>query len=320
MHTEEQLDNQDLGLQTKDPYWGVLGTGERETDYQFAAGVLELPKPRNTFWMNQNEYHQPEVSKVSCTVHGSLGALSDLTGYRFTLEQRKEMWAEALKRGAKEGWGWYTARAVDLVREFGKKYIGDDFLSFRVNFKTEDLYDSLDAGYTIVCSFRGNKAYNEDRADGILNGLEFGASSYGHCVRMVPTVEKDEFEIVVDNYINSRPTSNRYKVSRANLKKLVANGVFVENGYVFVYRRDFEKMEQEVVVPVWAVSSIEKAKKLGLEDWSNPDEVVGNAIAEAVFFKLGGLTQQLGDLTKARQVVALDRLGVLDKLIEAKGL
>lgn len=117
MLTQEELENQDLGLETKDPYWGVLGTGERETDYQLAAGEFELPKPRNTFWMNTNEYHQPEVSTVSCTVHGSLGALSDLAGERFTLEQRKEMWAEALRRGAKEGWGWYTARAVDLGRQ-----------------------------------------------------------------------------------------------------------------------------------------------------------------------------------------------------------
>lgn len=307
------LDNKDLGLQTKNPYWGVLGTGETENDYQFAAGVLDLPKPRYTFWDKQNEYHQPEVSSVSCTLHGSLGALSDLSGHQFSLEERKAMWEEALKRGAKEGWGWYTARAVDLVREFGSKYIGASFMSFRVSFKTEELYSSLDAGYTVVCSFNGNKTYNEDKADGVLDGLDFGKSSYGHCVRMVASAEPDEYEVVVDNYINSKNKKNRYKVSRDHLKILVDNGVFAESGYIFVCKGDFENMEQESKYPIWAVKSIEKAKKLGVVEWDNPNEIVGNMTTEAIFRKLGVLNETSGNITKARLVVALDRLGVLDK-------
>ena len=119
-HIEEKLLD-------KDPFYGIIEVGESESDWQLLGGVLDLPTPRNTFWRHHIEYHQPEVSLVSCTVHGALGCVSDLTGIAFSLAQRKEMWSEAIKRGAREGFGWSLSGAVDLVREMAEKYTGIKF-------------------------------------------------------------------------------------------------------------------------------------------------------------------------------------------------
>lgn len=299
-------------METHDPYWGVIATGEKETDYQLAGGELELPTPRNTFHMNEIEYHQPKVSAVSCTVHGAAGALSDLTGFKFTTEQLAFFWKEALLRGADPSIGWYTASAVDLVRNLSKNIIGEEFMSFRVSFKEDDVYTALDMGYSAVCSFRGNKKYNEDKLDGILNALEFGTTTYGHCVRMVGTVERDVYEIVIDNYIETKGAKNRYKVSRENLAKLVANGVFMENAYVFAYKRDFEKMEQETVVPIWAVKSWQKALEKGIvKESDDPFRQFADGYVEKMLIELGGLTQAEGGVSLVRFIVAMDRLGNL---------
>lgn len=294
----------------KDPYWGVIDMGERETDYQVGA-ELKLPKPRNTYHMHRIEYHQPDVSPVSCTLHGALGALSDLSGVKASLEMREKLWKIAGERGATPV-GWITARGVDLVREKAVEIIGEEVMSFRLSFLSEELYDALDAGYSAVMSFRGNKAYGVDKADGILHGESFGELNYGHCVRMVATVERDEYEIIIDNYVTTKGEKNRYKVNREQIKKLVKNGVFYENTYIYVFKRDFEKMDQETSVPVWAVKSWEKAIVKGIvksEDDFN--RVFADASVEQMFIKLGGLSKAEGGVSLGRMVVALDRLGIL---------
>jgi hypothetical protein len=100
----------------------------KETDFVLA----KVPKPSILFAQNNIEYNQNEVSKVSCPIHSSITALSSLTGYRFTLEERKELWQKALALGANPNVGWNLSSAIDLVRKYWNGKQKQQVLSFRV--------------------------------------------------------------------------------------------------------------------------------------------------------------------------------------------
>ena len=66
------------------------------------------------------------------------------------------------------------------------------------------------------------------------------------------------------------------------------------------------------VVPEYAVEAVKKAQeKLISIKTDDINSIVGNATAEQIFINLGVLHQKEGDLSKARLLVALERLGLL---------
>lgn len=198
-----------------------LGTAEvyKDTDYKLG----EFPKAPNSY--SGVMYNQADVAKYSCSIHGAMGAYTDQTGYVFTLDERKALWAKALALGAKENIGWYLADAVDLIRHFK-----NDTTTVRVNLIEQGMA-ALDAGYSLVVGFRGNKEYNADKNDGSLDNLTFGEGTYGHIVRM--TKDKDLIR-VVDNYKGSK--NETYTIDPKNLGKLVLNRVFFTSAYLFIPR------------------------------------------------------------------------------------
>jgi len=297
-------------MNKKDPYFGALEEKIDERDYQLCSGMLNLPEPSCTFDNERIEYEQNEVSNVSCTLHGALGALSDNLGIRFSLEERKELWKRALELGAQEGFGWYVNQAVNLVRDFAREK-GYDVLTFRVMLGSEEFYEAIKLGYSVTTGYRGNGNYNRDiKADAVLDGTDFGKTTYGHCLRML----KDQPKEMVDNYPQSRPNSNIYRIKIGNLPSLLKNGYFFTSGHVFVNRADFQK-ENPIWsnATMWAVSSVKKAiKKKIATKWNNPQKIIGDATAEQILINLGALTQKLGNLSKERYIVALDNLGLLE--------
>ena len=57
---------------------------------------------------------------------------------------------------------------------------------YRVDTTNEELIKSiLDKSYTLMTSFQGNFNYIKDyQADLILNGTDFGASTFGHAINV----------------------------------------------------------------------------------------------------------------------------------------
>lgn len=73
------------------------------------------------------------------------------------------------------------------------------------------------------------------------------------------------------------------------------------------------KLVNSTQISDFAVGSYEKAKeKLVNLKLDNPQDVVGDSVAEQVFLDLKVLNKKIGNLTKERLIVALDRLGLLD--------
>lgn len=292
-------------------YTGVLGDGWQETDYQLLGGVVDLPIPRKTYQDTKIAHQQGEVGDNSCTVHAAMGCVTDNTGLDWTLSQRKEVWAEAKKRGADPKWGWYINKATDLVRESAKVYLGVDLRTFVFALDSDEAMDALDKGYSLNAGFRGNAAYTADKNDdGILGGTNFKPGTYGHAIRLTPSGEVEV--LAVDNYPKTAK-HNTYKISKENLKKLVANGVFFRMAYVYAYAEDVDLSNLPKNVSVWGIKSWDKAIKKGIEsEESNPMEIVGDKEDEEIWVKLGKLNKAEGNITRLRRAVLLDRLGLLD--------
>ena len=293
-----------------DGYYGVATDDYSESDFELAGGQLTLPTAGASFFKTMITYQQTEVSGVSCTVHGSIGAVSDLTGYKFTLDERKKLWADALANGADPGIGWSISKAVDLVRKYWvARHPEEELMTFRVLMASDDFFTALDKGYSMVCGFNGNAAYNSDRNDGVLDNLTFGRTTYGHCIRIVKDPADNVYTMVVDNYPQyTHP--NTYRISKDHLVKLWQNGVFMQGSYVFVSKKAFDNMNDAPAIPLWAAGAVDRAKKAGvIDDKTDLTQQIGSADLENILFKAKIFTAKEGKISLLRLLVALDRLG-----------
>jgi len=242
-------------------YYGCLGTGEETRD--FLGAEIAFPKAPKTY--SGIQYNQKDVSYVSCTVHGAMGAYSDLTGHEFTLEERKAVWKEALELGANPDVGWFIKDAVKLVQK-----TMEDVNYFRVSLNGIDFREALEQGYSVVCGYRGNKDFGIDfKEDGILDLKDLGVTTYGHCIRISQGEEPGMYDIVIDNYLG-RPKYNVYKIPEENFKALVANRVFFKNGYVYV-------MSKQLDAPVWAQDAWAWAIDKGITNGERPNDSITRA-------------------------------------------
>lgn len=214
---------------------GILGEKISERDYEFAGAIDEnnLPKSKNSFkkvWYNQND-----VSSMSCTLHAALGAFSDLTGYEFSLQERKDLWNQALLLGASDSFGWYVLDAVDLVRKYVNTLGIGKFATVRMITAGEVFKLALKQGYSIVTGYNGNESYNKDiQDDGIIQSSLIGAKTYSHAIRLVDTDTSSPYEVEVrDNYLGASWWDNDYIVK--DIITMYSSGTWFSSGYIFVY-------------------------------------------------------------------------------------
>jgi len=307
----DKLDKLDI-LIVGDDYYGICGEESLETDYRLGE-TKELPKARYKFEDFKIQYQQSDAGKNSCSLHAAMGAISDLTGKEFPLAERQKIYDMAVEKGLDPKIGWYANRAVDLLRKESKRVLGVDLMSFTIELDTEDFYKILSKGYSIVFSLKGNKEFQIDwKKDGALDNTKFGASTYGHLLRMCQ--KDDMYELAIDNYIKA--DRNIYSIKKANLKELIENKVFGKIGYYFVFKSDYEGSNPQNdsiwdKIPEWATKAVEVAIKSGDTDWSDPNKIVGTSELEEYLIKAGGLTSRLGNVSKVRLVTALYRLNLL---------
>jgi len=214
-------------------YYGCLGTGEDTRDYLGAE--ITFPKAPNKY--SGIQYNQKEVSLVSCTVHSAYGAYSDVTGYKFTLEERKAIWNKAIELGANPDKGWWVQSAAKLIAD-----TKGDVAYYRVNLGQDDFEDAIKKGYSVMTGFKGNlKEYNADyKEDGVLDLTKISFSSYAHSIRLADGDTEDTYNILIDNYYGSRPQYNVYSIPKENFKELVANEVFFPSGYIYITKNTME--------------------------------------------------------------------------------
>ena len=154
-------------MKTRDNYYGAIEEQTRPSDWLGSEITLKrAPQGTNSFIKNNSiQYNQTEISPMSCTIHGCMGAYSALTGYRFSLEERKTIWEEAKKKGASDTKGWFINEAVDLVRQYVNNLLPVKVDSYRIDIGSFEHGTALRLGYSVITGYRGNLLYKEDRDD-----------------------------------------------------------------------------------------------------------------------------------------------------------
>jgi len=214
------------------PYYGteeVYG----EADWQLVGSSISVVDAPKSFWDYQIEYHQPDVSNSSCSLHACLWALSDLTGYKFGLEEIKWLWNEAKKDGASEWWGWWMYKAVDLVRHYrNNTHPLSTITSWQIRLGWNKYRDVLDKWYSVIVGYRWNRLYNNDVDDNcILEWYEFGEGTYWHAIRTYKKRPNDFGKLVNGIYW----TDNYEKTKNCNVYRLAQNARLIENNVFFSY-------------------------------------------------------------------------------------
>lgn len=296
-----------------DPYYGAMD-GVSETDWQFGADSIVLPKARLGYHDTKIEYNQNDVNAYSCTVFAAMGALSDLAGYRFTLEEQKEVFDLAVKEGLDPTFGWYGHKAVDLVRRWwNAKFPEGQIISQHVSINKEvEALTPLDMGYSLTVGLKITKAMMDDYKDGKLDKIHVDNALFGHFVRLVKDKD-DAYKLIVDNYKGKKNYSNKYILTYAQIKEMITLGVFFVNAYFYMYKEDYKVAQEMGNISPYAIASVEKAKKVGITDWSRPKKIVADHEAELMLIKAGVFTQELGGVSKERMAVAMDRAGLFNK-------
>lgn len=184
---------------------GCLWIWEQDTDYQLCEGDIDtLPELSNQDTVRY-EYNQWAYSwsQVSCTIFAAAWMLSDLKNYKFSEKELREMDNLSYERGRIKWQWWYVQSAVKCVADrwnesdLSKKHWKVAY--YRIGKYDNDIIQwALDKNYTLDTNYNGNSKYNQDyKADWILDGTDFGASTYGHSIGVINQNWKN---CIKDNY------------------------------------------------------------------------------------------------------------------------
>lgn len=214
---------------------GVISEIYNDSDYELAGNVdiNNIPPAKNRYSNLKIEYHQPDVSDMSCTLHGTLTAFSNLTGYKFSLEERKALWEKAKILGASDQYGWYLNKAVDLVREYVNTLNIGKFVTFRIAIGFDEYYSVIQKGYSVITGYNGNSKWNKESVIGVITGTDFNPFTYSHIISSIDDTPKTKNEVTfVDNYLKTR-IKNSYIVQ--DIIPLYKSNTIFKYGYVFAY-------------------------------------------------------------------------------------
>lgn len=200
--------------------WAIEVYGEAD---RRMWGSIKLDTAPSTFRDKKIQYNQLDTWATDCTLYASMGAISDLTGKVFTLEERKEIHQLALDWWLDPAvWRWIHL-AVDLLRT----YTGW-LSSVSMLIKSPQFWNSIEKGYSIVSWYKGSRAVTADMNDNcIMDEAEHGVSTYWHCIRIS---KKGDYIYIINNYDTILPCNI---VRFDTFKEMVDNWVFFRNWYIF---------------------------------------------------------------------------------------
>ena len=177
-------------------YWGAIDwVSDRDWIMWDIVDPASLPKLKRNFDTSKIQYNQNKGwSNNWCTVFAAMWAVSDLLGITRSENQMKDVYNTAVKEWLDPSYGWYTHKAVDLVRKKTKEHF-----DIEINFATFEMEDVLllqslfEKWYSVVGWYLGNWEYNKDKNDDWVISKIHKPTTYGHAVRRFG-------KRVIDNY------------------------------------------------------------------------------------------------------------------------
>ena len=190
-----------------------LWTWETNSDYLLCNWDSDLlPKlyKKDEIRYEYNQYAN-EWSYVSCTIFAAVWMASDLTNYKFSYDEIKEIDELSYTRGRVRWQWWYVQSAVKLVADrwngnekLVKKYWKLTY--YRISkYDNEIIEDVLDKLYTLDWNYCPTKEYNEDKLDLMIDWTDFWKATSWHSVDII---KKNGQRSVKDSW--SRPEKNIY--------------------------------------------------------------------------------------------------------------
>lgn len=154
------------------------------------------------------EYNQYKYtwSYVSCTIFAAVGMLSDLMNYQFSYDEIKEIDEMSYERGRIRWQWWYVQSAVKLVADRWNEKMDRKVAYYRIEKWNDEVIEyALDKLFTLDWNYHPTKEYNQDKADWMLDGKDFGNLTNWHSVDII---KKDGVRSVKDS--GSVPARNIY--------------------------------------------------------------------------------------------------------------
>lgn len=190
--------------------WAIDWIGDSDWLFWSIVDITELPNTANTFDKFKIQYNQDkQIGKNSCTVAAAMWAVSDITGLTWTEAQMRDVYESAIKEWLEPSIGWYTHKAVDLVRKKALEHLGVEVNYASLSMSDEKLRnDLMNKWYSIVTGYLGNSAYNKDKNDDWVVTKIHKPTTYWHAIR------RTNKSRIVDNYFGIK-----YNVYTNNLIK-----------------------------------------------------------------------------------------------------
>ena len=161
--------------------------------------VWTLRTPKNQFRYHKEQYNQDNRWSNSCTLASAIGCVSDNHWIVYTDREAKEMYQEAVLRGLDPSVWRYLYKAVDLVVERTNKNRKTMLQSTTCKVRSKEYKLAMVLWYSLATGYGGNRAYNTDRDDGVIDNWKYGDPTYYHAIRH--TINR-QFQVnVVDNYV-----------------------------------------------------------------------------------------------------------------------
>lgn len=202
----------------------TLGLKDEDYIYMYWQKIWEATKKYD--WV---EYNQKEVDAYSCSIHWAMTCATALTRYEFSLEERKELWIQALKVWAKSKVGWTVQWAMKLV----SRYMNDiwyDITYWRLAYW--DFMEALNLWYCISTWYRVMEWFKEDRLDDwVINMSQWDYDNFKwwHCIAI--TLVNNEV-VVVDNY-----KWRKYNIFAVeDIVEMCKKRIFFSNGYFYSWK------------------------------------------------------------------------------------
>lgn len=203
------LPSKKMEVEIKEIPDGCLGLGEKPTDFILTEGLLDaLPKlyMQDEQIYQYNQFNQ-KWSQKSCTLFSPVWAVSDLWNIQIDLGEIKEWDEESYNKGRRKDSGWYVAFGVEHIckcwnaSKHGKELGKVAYYSFDLS-NNALLQAIFNKRYTVCTGFNWNAKYQNDKnADGVLNGTEWGASTFGHAVNTIWGIKTPAR--IKDNYVGT---------------------------------------------------------------------------------------------------------------------
>ena len=240
---------------------GCLGIWEQDTDYQLCEGDIDTLPDLSEQDTIRYEYNQWAYSwsSVSCTIFAAAGMLSDLKNYKFSEAQLKEMDELSYTRWRIRWQWWYVQSAVKCVADWWNESECSK-THWKVAYYRIGKYDNdtikwaLDKNYTLDTNYNGNLKYNEDyKADWILDGTDFWASTYGHSIGVINQNWKT---CIKDNYYWRKYNIYELKNQIGNIK---CYGSFL---YIYTNVNDLAEVKRLNEIKTECLNCIASLQKL----------------------------------------------------------